>query len=301
MSNSSLLNYTKISPNSTNPRTNTIKKITIHHMAGNLSVESCGALFYPSSRAASSNYGIDSDGNVGMYCEEKNRSWCSSSPTNDHQAITIEVANDGGEPDWHVSDKALEKLIDLCVDICQRNGIDSLNYTGDTTGNLTRHNMFTTTTCPGSYLQGKFDYIADTVNARLNGTSTEDADALYRVQTGAYSDLANAQALIDELTADGYDTYMVTADGYYKVQVGAYAVKANAEAMAEKLTADGYETYITTQSGTAVTTTTSKSIEEVAKEVIQGLWGNGTDRKTALEAAGYDYTTVQAKVNELLA
>lgn len=170
MSNSPLVNYTRISPNSNNPRKDKIRKITIHHMAGNLSVETCGNIFASSSRGASSNYGIGSDGRVGMYVEEKNRSWCSSSPSNDHQAITIEVANDGGAPNWHVSDTALNKLIELCVDICKRNGISQLNYTGDSSGNLTRHNMFKATTCPGPYLQSKFPYIASEVNKRLNGT-----------------------------------------------------------------------------------------------------------------------------------
>ena len=166
MSNSSLINYTKLSPNYS-VRKDTIKKITIHHMAGNLSIETCGNVFASSSRQASSNYGIGSDGRVGMYVEEKNRSWCSSNANNDHQAVTIEVANDQIGGDWHVSDTALAKLIELCVDICKRNGIEKLNYTGDASGNLTRHNMFVATTCPGPYLQSKFEYIASEVNKKL--------------------------------------------------------------------------------------------------------------------------------------
>lgn len=104
-----------------------------------------------------------------MYVEEKNRSWCSSSSNNDHEAITIEVANDGGaKTNWHVSSKAINKLILLCEDICKRNNIKKLIYTGDKNGNLTRHNMFSNTTCPGSYLQSKFPYIVDEVNKLLN-------------------------------------------------------------------------------------------------------------------------------------
>lgn len=172
MSNSPLVSYTKISPNSNNPRNKPITKITIHHMAGNLSIESCGNIFAKASRKASSNYGIGSDGRIGMYVEEKNRSWCSSSAANDNQAITIEVANDGGAPNWHVSDKALASLIDLCTDICRRNGIVRLNFTGDASGNLTQHNYFAATACPGPYLKSKFQYIADEVNKRLNQGST---------------------------------------------------------------------------------------------------------------------------------
>lgn len=222
MSNSPLVNYTAISPNSSNPRNNKIKKITIHHMAGNLSVETCGRVFNGKNRQASSNYGIGSDGRVGMYVEEKNRAWTSSSPSNDNQAITIEVANDGGaNTNWHVSDKALAKLIDLCVDICKRNGIASLNYTGDANGNLTRHNMFANTTCPGPYLQSKFPYIASEVNKRLNGSSA--------------------------------------------------SVPSN--------------------------DISSKSVDELAKEVIAGKYGNGDARKSAL---GSRYGEVQARVNEIL-
>ena len=167
MSNSPLVNYTKISPNSDNPRCYPITKITIHHVAGNASVESLGRTFANPKRQGSSNYGIGSDGRVGMYVEECNRSWCSGSWSNDNMAVTIEVANDGGRPNWHVSDTALNKLVELCVDICKRNGIEKLNYTGDTTGNLTRHNMFQATTCPGPYLQSKFPWIAEEVNKRL--------------------------------------------------------------------------------------------------------------------------------------
>lgn len=173
MSNSPLINYTKISPHSTNPRTGIINTITIHHMAGNLSVETCGNVF-SGSREASSNYGIDSNGRVGLYVDEANRAWTSSNSANDNKAVTIEVANDGGDPDWHVSDKALNKLIDLCVDICKRNGIPKLNYTGDKSGNLTRHNMFAATGCPGPYLQSKFPYIADEVNKKLGIADAEN-------------------------------------------------------------------------------------------------------------------------------
>jgi N-acetyl-anhydromuramyl-L-alanine amidase AmpD len=239
-------------------------------MAGNLSVETCGNVFAPTSRQASSNYGIGSDGRVGMYVEEKNRAWTSSSSANDDQAVTIEVANDqiGGE--WHVSDKALSKLIELCVDICKRNGIERLNYTGDETGNLTRHNMFANTNCPGPYLQSKFPYIAEEVNKRLGASNTADSKTLYRVQTGAFSNKANADALEVKLKKAGFDTYMVKVGNLYKVQVGAFGVKANADAMADRLKAAGFDTFITTESGTPVNSSTqAKSIEVGSKVKVK--------------------------------
>lgn len=175
MSNSKLVNFTRLSPNCNKPRNHAIDKITIHHMAGNLTVEQCGSVFAPASREASSNYGIGSDGRVGLYVDEADRSWCSSNAANDNRAVTIEVANDEVDGDWHVSDTALSKLIDLCVDICRRNGIPRINYTGDKSGNLTMHKWFAATVCPGPYLESKFPYIAEQVNARLETTPQSSA------------------------------------------------------------------------------------------------------------------------------
>lgn len=208
MSNSKLVSYTKISPNKTSPRQNKIKKITIHHMAGILSVETCGNLFALPSRQASSNYAIGSDGRIAMYVEESDRAWTSSNANNDHQAVTIEVSNDEIGGNWHVSDKAMESLIELCVDICKRNDIKELNYTGDALGNLTMHKWFSKTTCPGPYLESKFPYIAEEVNKRLGKKPEVEEDILYCVQVGAFSDKRNAQKLETKLKAAGFATYI---------------------------------------------------------------------------------------------
>lgn len=167
MSNSPLVQYTRISPNSNNPRNHVIDTITIHHTGGVISVESLGDIFANPGRQASSNYGIGCDGRIAMFVEEQNRSWCSSSWENDHRAITIEVSNCQNGGNWPVSDYVLSRLIELCVDICKRNGIKRLNFTGDTTGNLTMHKWFASTECPGPYLESKFPYIAEEVNKRL--------------------------------------------------------------------------------------------------------------------------------------
>lgn len=172
MSNSSLVNYTRISPNKTSPRRNKIDRITIHHMAGNLTVETCGNVFAPSSKQASSNYGIGSDGRVGMYVEEKDRAWTSSSGANDHRAVTIEVADNAGAPGWGCSSAAMAKLILLCADICRRNKIGKLTYTGNTSGNLTLHKWFASTDCPGAYLESQMTTIAAEVNKLLASGAT---------------------------------------------------------------------------------------------------------------------------------
>lgn len=167
MSHSSLVSHVRLSPHCTKPRKNNIDTITIHHMAGNLTVEQCGNVFANPSRNASSNYGIGSDGRIACYVEEENRAWTSSNGPNDHRAVTIEVANSQIGGDWPVSDKAYKALIDLCVDICRRNHIPRLNFTGDKSGNLTMHKWFAATACPGPYLESRFADIAQQVNQRL--------------------------------------------------------------------------------------------------------------------------------------
>lgn len=167
--NSPLAEYVYLSPNADFPRGDIIRKVTIHHMAGDMTLEELGDSFAQQDRRASANYAIDSQGRVGLYVEEKNQAWASSSPENDSQAVTIEVANDEVGGDWHVSDTAYERLLDLCEDICRRNGIRELQYTGDETGNLTLHSMFySETECPGPYLKSRMDEIAAEVNQRLN-------------------------------------------------------------------------------------------------------------------------------------
>lgn len=177
MSNSTLISYTKLSPNHSGKRTKKIDTITIHCMAGQLSVESCGALFAKSSRQASSNYGIGPDGRIALYVDESNRSWCTSSNANDQRAVTIEVASDATHP-YAVRDKAYDALLDLVTDICKRNGIKKLvwstsknNRVGHLNGcNMTVHRDYAAKACPGDYLYNLQDEIAAEVNKRLGIT-----------------------------------------------------------------------------------------------------------------------------------
>jgi len=306
MSNSPLVNYTKISPNKSSPRNHKIDTVTIHCVVGQCSVETLGNVFAPTSRRASSNYGIGYDGRIGMYVEEKDRSWCSSNAANDNRAITIEVASDTKEP-YAVNAKAYAALIDLLVDICKRNGIKELVWSTNKADrvnhkngcNMTVHRDYANKSCPGTYLYERHAQIASEVNKRLGSTNIKPAPekpsgGLYRVQTGAFKSKTNADAMLAKVKAKGFDTYMVKVGGLYKIQVGAFKVKANAEAMMKKLQAAGFSAFITTEEGAG------KSADELAREVLQGKWGNGAERKKRLEAAGYDYAAVQKKVNQLV-
>ena len=182
MSNSKLVCYTRLSPNHSGKRSHKIDTVSIHCMAGNLSVEACGELFAAPSRQASSNYGIGSDGRIALYVEEANRSWCTSSGSNDNRAVTIEVANTEAKHPWPISDAAYKALIDLLVDICQRNGIKKLLWKGDKSligqvdkQNMTVHRWFANKACPGDFLYDLHPQIAAEVNERLEDENMDAA------------------------------------------------------------------------------------------------------------------------------
>lgn len=267
MSNSGLVVYTKLSPNHSGQRTHSIDRITPHCVVGQLSCESICGCFTSPQRKASCNYGIGMDGRISLSVEEKNRSWCSSSNANDQRAVTIECASDKTAP-YAMTDAVYAALIDLCTDICKRNGKSKLLWFGDKNKTLsyepkademiiTVHRWFANKSCPGDWLYNRLGDLAAKVTSRLGGGSQQPSGTLYRVQTGAYKQKANADAQLAKVKAAGFDTYMVQADGLYKIQVGAYRKKANADAMAAKLKAAGFDTYITTEQGKAVSSSGS--------------------------------------------
>ena len=222
MSNSELVSYERLLTNCNKMTNKQNKKITIHHMAGNLSLKKLGDVFV--SRKSSANYGIDSNGRIGLYVNECDRAWASSSYDNDSQAVTIEVANNKLDPEWTISDKAMSSLINLCVDICKRNNIKELVFTGDKNGTLTYHYMFANTACPGPYIKSKTTYICECVNALLKGQ----------------------------------DKQVVSPSK------------------------------------------STKTNEDLAVEVVRGLWGVYPERRKLLEEAGYNYSEVQKIVNQLM-
>lgn len=197
MSNSPLVDYTRISPNKNSPRNHKIDTITIHCVVGQCTVETLENIFAPTSRQASSNYGVGTDGKIGMYVEEKDRSWCSSNAANDNRAVTIEVASDTKHP-YAVNDRAFAALLDLVTDICKRNGIKKLVWSTKKADrvnhkngcNMTVHRDYANKSCPGDYLYNRHGEIAAEVNRRLGVADTApDAGAaqgvtVYTVKKG---------------------------------------------------------------------------------------------------------------------
>ena len=291
MGYSSLVDYIKISPNKTSPRNHKIDTITIHCMAGNLTIETCANVFAKSSRQASSNYGVGTDGRIGCYVDENDRSWCSSNRANDMRAITIEVANDGGaDTGWHVSGVAMNSLIKLVADVCKRNNIKKLVWSDNKDDrinhrngcNMTVHRDFKNKACPGDYLMSKMPYIAAEVN-KLLGASGDSSNS------GVVNSTHTHTKTLDEIAREVIKGKWGTGSERKKrLEASGYvysAVQAKVNELCNK---------------SSVKSTTKKSVDTVAREVIKGLWGNGSERKARLEAAGYNYKEVQSRVKALL-
>lgn len=172
--NSPLVSYTNLTEHRHSPRNHAIDRITPHCIVGQTSAQWCVDYFVETEREVSSNYVIGKDGEVGMSVEEKDRSWCSSSPENDHRAITIECASDKVHP-YTMNDKVFATLIELCADICKRNGKNTVVWNDDKDQALayrlkpnemlfTVHRWFAATACPGDWLYSRMDKLAEEVN-----------------------------------------------------------------------------------------------------------------------------------------
>ena len=282
--NSKLVNYTRISPNRSVNRNHKIDTVSIHCVVGQCSVETLGSIFASTSKEASSNYGIGYDGRIGMYVEEKDRSWCTSSASNDNRAITIEVASDTYHP-YRVKDVAYKSLIKLLVDICKRNGIKKLVWSTNKSErmnhlngcNMTVHRDYANKSCPGDYLYNLHGQIAKEVNAQLgSGTSSTTKKTLYRVrktwkdvksQKGAFNDLSNAKkcadenkgySVFDESGKAVYTSKVTNSTGSFKVQISISDLNIRKGpgtnyATTGKFTGKGVFTIVETKQGTGST------------------------------------------------
>lgn len=224
MSNSKLISTTILSPNNSGHRTHSIDRITPHCMVGQLSAKKCGELFSRSSYQASSNYGIGTSGEIGMYVPEDKRSWCSSSESNDQRAVTIECASDTRHP-YAMNSKVYASLVRLCVDICRRNGKTKLIWFGDKGKTLaykpkddemilTVHRWFANKSCPGDWLYSRLGKLASEVTAQLSGTPEKTQEApktgtKYRVMCGSFSHEENAKKRVQELKDAGFDAVIM--------------------------------------------------------------------------------------------
>ena len=317
------MTYSKLISGSTpiyakaNARTSKIKKITPHHMAGNMSAKDCAYYHFSGDRQASANYYIGTDGTIWGGVPEEFRAWTSSSWENDNQAITIEVANSSAGGNWPVSAAAFNSLVNLCRDICQRYGI-SLTWTGNASGTLTCHDMFAATNCPGPYLKSKFPELVKQVNGTTTAkpTGQKSVDEIAKeVINGKWG---NGDDRKNRLTAAGYDYNAVQAKVNSLLGQKATSVApakksnnviaqevingkwGNGQDRINRLKTAGYDpnaiqTLVNQELGGS-----KKSNETIANEVTQGKWGNGADRKNRLTKAGYDYNAIQAIVNRKL-
>lgn len=321
---SKLANYTNLTKHFTPGRNGkTVDTITIHCTASASEFATAKSIcdyFAKSDRECSSNYAVGGDGSIACCVDEDNRSWCTggtktvcgeTGSMNDYHAITIEtVSNLTGNI---VTPKAIEATIDLCVDICLRYGKTKAVWFGDNAEKMisykakpnemkfTWHRWFANKACPGAAIMDEMDYIINSINKALSsGTKTpEKSVVLYRVQLGAFVSKKYAERLRDMVRKTiASDAFITKVGDYYKVQVGAYGVYKNAVEMRQVCRDAGYKDAWITE--IEIEKPVSKSVEELAAEVIAGKWGFGSERREKLTAAGYDYDAVQELVNKIM-
>lgn len=297
--NSSLVTYTKISPNRTSPRNHIIDTITIHCYVGQVTAErGCNSsrfVNYDQKNGASCNYVVGYDGSIGLCVEEKDRSWCSSSRENDNRAITIEVACDSYHP-YQVTDKALETLINLCTDICKRNNIKQLKWSTNKSDrvnhingcNMTVHRDYKNKACPGEYLYERHGYIADEVNKKL-GIKTETAPVRNYLMKGDKG--YTVKVMQSNLIYIGYSCGKYGADGDFGESTRQALIKFQKD---NSLTADGLygenskaklETLVAAKKSSTNESTYTKSqfIKDVQSAIgakVDGIAGKETLSKT---------------------
>lgn len=215
-----------------------IEMIVLHHCAGNMTIDALGRLWQTAGRQGSSHYGVQ-HGQVGQYVNEADVAWTNSNWAANCFSVTIETANSAGAPGWPVADDTLETLCRLVADIAMRNNLGAL-VPGK---NLCWHQMYASTACPGPYLLGKMQYIADRANAINAGGAgvVLPEKTLYRVQVGAFKVKENALALRDKLEVQKFDGFVKTYGELNRVQLGAFGVKGNADAYLARVQNAGYK------------------------------------------------------------
>lgn len=342
--NSNLVTYKRLTSDMTAPRNHKIDTITIHCYVGQVTAKKGCDYFATTDRKVSSNYVVGHDGSIGLSVEEKNRAWTSggkdkngnpirvngiSGSTNDHRAVTIEVACDT-KPPYAVTDKAMKALIELVADICKRNEIKKLLWKGDKSlvgkvdqQNMTVHRWFSNTACPGDYLYNKHSYIADEVNKRLGATTTvkptptptptpkpsPTPTTSLKFKVGDIVSFAGGKHYGSAIAANG-STVKASKAKVTAISKGSkhpYHIRAVNDKGAFVSGVYGWVDASAVSAIKATTTTTSKpvqkSLDDWANEVLAGKHGNGIlKRTTSLKKAGcpYSYVKVQSRVNALL-
>ncbi len=294
--NSPLVSYTQISPNRNSPRNQPISKITIHHMAGIMSVEQFGNLVANPAREMSANYAIGNDGRIGLFCPEGDRSWCSSDAWNDNRSITIEVSNNVyGEP-WSISNEAYESLIKLCVDICKRNGISKLEFTGNKNGSLTYHYMFAATACPATWIKNHTQEICDKVNAQLSAVSFNPAPPVQNAQFNV-GDLVKINSGARYYTGGAIPTWVSQSNWYISSINGDRAVLGKNEQGDKDIQSPINISNITLVKQVITTTTPTGTIKSFDKGTI--IYDDNGTKSGVIDVAG-KYTIIEEKTENFV-
>lgn len=248
--------------------------VTVHHNGGRLSHE--GVLNVWKTRPASAHFDVDGLGDVAQYVEMNEYAWATGSTNGNQQSISIEMCNSATGGNWPVSELTWRSAARLAGWIFAK-----VIGARPSSSNLVVHHHWKATTCAGPYMDsvfGQFIAVAQQAYDFFKGggsappppppsggkSVSQLADEVIAGHWGNNPDRAN------RLRAAGYDPNAVQAEVNRKLSGGSAPPPAR------------------------------KTNEQIADEVLRGMWGNGDDRRRRLTEAGYHYDAVQAVVNQRL-
>jgi hypothetical protein len=304
--------------------------VTVHHNAGRLSHE--GVLKVWETRPASAHLDVDGYAAVAQYVELNEYAWACGSTNGNQQSISIELCNSAVGGQWPVSELTWREGARLAGWLFAK-----VIGARPSTSNLVQHKHWKATACAGPYMDTVWDqFIAVAQQAYdffKSGGSAPSPPPPPSPGGKSISQLAdeviaghwgNNPTRSNRLRSAGYDPAAVQAEVNRKLGGNAGGVPVpsrktneqlanevlagawgNGDDRERRLTQAGYnyaavQAVVNQRLGGGAPAAHRPSINEIARQVIRGQWGNGVERRRRLEGAGYNYAAVQAEVNRLV-
>ena len=297
-----------------------IDKIVVHYNAGNLTVEGCYSVWQ--TRAASAHYQVEESGRIGQLVWDRDTAWHASNFNQNQRSIGIEHAN---YSNGTISNKCLDAGAHLVAALCKYYDLGRPQWLV----NVFPHKYFAATSCPGqiygsqkdAYIQRAqqwYDSMMGTASAPSTpstpSTSTGSSSGektgtgfggTYRCNASVLN-VRTAPTTAASVVAQYKFGQTVELDDWYKIAddyvwgryTGASSGQKRYVAVGKATGKPESNDFLVKTSGS--TTSSKKSVDDIAREVIAGKWGNDPQRTQKLTAAGYDAAAVQKRVNQLL-
>lgn len=251
--------------------------VTLHHNGGRLSHE--GVLNVWKTRPASAHFDVDGKGAVAQYVNVNEYAWATGSTNGNQRSISIEMANATLGPNWTVANATWQSAARLAGWLFAR-------VIGDrpTKDNLVVHHHWKSTLCAGPFIDAYYNKILSMTQTAYDSftksSSSSNPNPKPKPPTGRFS----------------------VSDLATQVLAGHWGIQPDRE---RRLKAAGYDydavqAEVNRRLGRGAPAAHRPSVSEIARQVINGEWGNQPQRQHRLQQAGYNYREVQNEVNRQL-